>query len=306
MIELIIKKNDENQTIIRFLKKIIDYKDQNVNLYKLLRTKKIKINNVVIKDSKIKLFEGDVINIYYNLNLKKQRDKIISTLKLPKIAYEDENILIVIKDFNLLVHNSHGDSLDNQVKNFLINKNEYNPIESQSFMVSHVNRIDKLTKGLVIYSKNKKTLDYFLQKINKHEYIEKFYLLKCEGLIKFNDKEISGYIFKNEISKKMIFNTKNSHKYSQTSKTLLKVILKNIKDNYSILEAKLITGRKNQIRSTMEFLKHPIENDYKYGAKKISNNKWINLFAYKIRFVNLDNDFDYLNNLIVEIPVKFN
>ena len=304
MLKIIVNKNDSGQTIIKFLKKIIDLKSK-VNIYKLFRTKDIKVNNKVEKDPKFIINENDEILIFSNdIILKEQRDVIKKTNLVPVVYYEDENILIVLKEHGLLIHNVYGESLDNVVKNYLIDKKEYDPQTTQSFVISHIHRLDKLTKGLVIYAKNKKTLDLLLKRINDKKYINKFYLLKCEGAIKEKSFSISGYIYQDSEIEKMVFTEQNVDKYSKNCQTNFK-LLEVGKDNNSILEAELITGRKNQIRASLEFYQHPIINDYKYGGNKIINNKKILLFAYKIIFNNFEGHLSYLNNKIISMDVDF-
>ncbi len=301
ILKIIVLKDDSNQTIFNFLKKVISFDKTKINLYKLFRKKKIKLNNNVLKDYRYFIRENDVIDIYSNqVFLKKQRDKVLKTKIKPKIVYEDENILIVDKEHGMLVHNLYGESLDNIIKNFLIDKNEYDIKKNQSFLISHIHRLDKTTRGLIIYAKNKKTSKIFLEKINDKKFINKFYLLKCEGIVKEKIFTLNGFIYKDENKKKMIFSKKEVYN-SKSCITNFKLI--KIDKNFSILEAELITGRKNQIRASLEYLNHPILNDYKYGAKKISNKNKIYLFAYKIVFNNFSKHLKYLNNKIITINI---
>ncbi len=295
MVKIIVKVNDSDQTISRFLKKMMD-ESSKVNINKMLRTKAIKINNKVVKDPKEVIKENDEICIFNNSYiLKEQRDKIYNTNILIQVAYEDDNILVVVKKHNLLVHNTFGDSLDNAVKNYLVKNKKYDIKNSQSFMISHIHRIDKLTKGLVIYAKNKKTLSILLDKVNDSGYIEKTYLLKCEGKIN-TDFIMSGYIYKDINNEKMRF----SKKYLKNAKEAVThfSVKKNL-ENETILEAILETGRKNQIRASLESISHPIVNDYKYGGKHINSKKMIYLFACKISFHNFKESLEYLNDKVI-------
>ncbi len=301
MVELKVKKNDDGQSIISFLKKMISYKKERVNLYKLIRTKKIKVNNQLVKDTSFVIFENDIITIYYDVKIMEKHDRLMYTNAKIQVVYEDENLLVVIKDHNILVHNAYGDSLDNMVQNYLVDKNEYNFSNEQTFVISHVHRIDKLTKGLVMYGKNRKIQQYLLNKISQNEFIEKVYLLECEGLVSFTDLELSGFLEHSEPLKKMIFSTE-PHEDAKSSITIFKLIEK--REKTSILEARLVTGRKNQIRASLEYLKHPIVNDYKYGARKINHEKMIYLYAYKLQFNNFSDDFKYLNGKTIVMDVQ--
>jgi 23S rRNA pseudouridine955/2504/2580 synthase len=66
-----------------------------------------------------------------------------------------------------------------------------------------------------------------------------------------------------------------------------------IEDDYATIE--LITGRKHQIRATMEYMGCPIVNDFRYGAHSRSREKYIALNAYILEFADFEGDFAYLN-----------
>lgn len=82
--------------------------------------------------------------------------------------------------------------------------------------------------------------------------------------------------------------------------TSYKVMKKN--KDYSLLDVDIKTGRKNQIRVTMEYLKHPIIGDKKYSSKNNSL-KRLALHAYKLIIKNpLTNKIDKYE---IEIPKSF-
>ncbi|MBY7703981.1 RNA pseudouridine synthase [Vibrio harveyi] len=72
----------------------------------------------------------------------------------------------------------------------------------------------------------------------------------------------------------------------------------------NLILVKLITGRKHQIRAMLSYLKNPILNDFRYGGKKINDEKIIYLSASKLIFHNLDKPLDYLNEKIIEFIPK--
>ena len=82
--------------------------------------------------------------------------------------------------------------------------------------------------------------------------------------------------------------------------TKYKVISENNK--YSLLDIELKTGRKNQIRVTMEYLNHSILGDSKYSSKDNSL-KRLALHAYKLVVVNPNTNKEMKFEL--EIPTSF-
>src|SRR6185369_11423340 len=98
-----IAKEEDNQTLISFLKK--RFKTTPLTLiYKLFRTKKIKINGEDVRYYHHRLKTGEEIIIYDN-SLKVSQPNISlkpENLEIdPEIIYEDDNIIIVLKEHGL-------------------------------------------------------------------------------------------------------------------------------------------------------------------------------------------------------------
>ncbi|ELL44990.1 pseudouridine synthase [Spiroplasma melliferum] len=302
VVTLTVKANDVNQTIFNFIKKMFQTTPLSV-IYKLFRNKKIKVNNKVMKERNYKLQLGDQIIIFDKNLVVTERNQAVTynnveTLPL-QVVYEDDNILVVDKPHGVEMHSKFHTSLDAMVQHYLIQKHEYHPEDEQSFVISHVHRLDKLTRGLVLYAKNKITLDLLLAKINQKESIEKKYLAKCEGIIKETDFTLTGYLYKNEDKQKMVF-TKTVQPHAKVVKTHFRV--QHQLTNATWLEVTLITGRKHQIRASLSYLHHPIVNDIKYGAKQETKEYMIALYATTLIFHQLPDHLSYLNEKIIKIP----
>ncbi len=301
VITLTAKANDINQTIFNFIKKMFQTTPLSV-VYKLFRNKKIKVNNKVVKERKYKLRLGDQI-IIFDKNLvfteRQKQTTILDAKLLPlQVVYEDKNILVVDKPHGVEMHSNFHVSLDSMVRNYLIQKKEYNPQDEQSFVISHVHRLDKLTRGLVMYAKNKIILDLLLTKINQKEYIEKKYLAKCESIISEDDFILTGYLYKDDHNKKMVF-TKTAQPIARAVSTHF--IVQERLANVTWLEGTLITGRKHQIRASLGYFHHPVVNDVKYGAQQITKAYMIALYATTLSFHKLPDHLSYLNEKVIKI-----
>ena len=109
---------------------------------------------------------GDVVTIYLT---KEQEESFIEKKNVEtsekmefKVIYEDENILVVNKPTNLLVHDGddklkNDDTLTKQVLNYLIKTNAYDPSKENIFIPALAHRIDRNTSGLIIAAKNLET-----------------------------------------------------------------------------------------------------------------------------------------------------
>ncbi|WHQ37536.1 RluA family pseudouridine synthase [Spiroplasma sp. SV19] len=302
IITLTVKDNDVNQTIFNFMKKMFQTTSLSV-LYKLFRNKKIKVNNKVIKERNYKLQLGDQILIFDKNLVVTERKQQITTNNTEQdeltVVYEDQNILVVDKPHGVEMHSTFHTSLDGMVQNYLIQKGAYQPATEQSFVISHVHRLDKLTRGLVLYAKNKISLDLLLTKINQKSSIEKKYVAQCEGIISEDEFTIKGYLWKDESQQKMIFKL-TAQPNSKQVITYFKVVKRT--NNTTWLEITLGTGRKHQIRASLSYLKHPIINDVKYGATRVTKAYLIALYATTLTFHQLPAPLEYLNEKVIKIP----
>ncbi|MGL5268411.1 MAG: RluA family pseudouridine synthase [Spiroplasma sp.] len=298
MIRLIIKEHDSNQTLLNFLKK--SFKNESLSkIYHLFYKKKIKVNNKRVTNFKYLIHKDDVILIFDQKLTLATKEKLINPEIKPEIIYQDKNILVVLKEHGVVTHSPTNKSLDNIVRYYLLQK-EANLFNSQTFTISHQYRLDKLTKGLVIYPKTR-LAQQSLAKAQANNDIIKKYLVVCEGKLT-KDMVVSGFIFKDELHQKMIFSKKkvNNSKSCQTIIKLLKMI-----GNFSLLECQLVTGRKHQIRATLSYLDLSIVGDKKYGSQYQLKDQ-IMLFAYYLTFQNLSEPLVYLNQKKIILPFMQN
>ena len=296
MIEIKVEKNDANQRFDRFLRKYLENAPLSV-IQKNIRKKNFKINN---KRAKIDdfIYEDDKIKMYirdedFNKWVRKTDFKP-SDFKLD-IVYEDENVIIMDKDYGLLTHsaskNDYGNNLVDYMLSYLYKSRSFD-MSDKTFKPAVVNRLDRNTAGLVIGAKNAQTLRA-LNKAIRDDKIEKYYLTLVNGKID-KDFKIDSSIKKNE--------NKNKIKKSKDGKHIL-TYFHPIETNgiYTLLECKLVTGRTHQIRYSLKENKTPILGDRKYGDNKINSSmkkyKIANqiLLAYKVRFDNIEG-LEYLNN----------
>ncbi|ADR24890.1 RluA family pseudouridine synthase [Mycoplasmopsis bovis] len=274
MHKFVAHKNDGGRKLIKYISSL--FKDlPESRIYKLLRQKCVKINGKRITDSNHIINEGDEVVIY---GIKEQATIYIYDVGLQldsKIIYEDDNILIINKKAGKVVHGELL-CLDNQVLSYLKFK------QNSSFKPSHVGRLDKWTSGLIVYAKNYKALRELNDKIG---FFDKIYTLKSD--YNGGDNVVSAYIHHDEKMQKMIVTKNPAGLNNQIVKTKIYV-------DSNKLYAQLLTGRKHQIRATMEYLGYPIYGDIKYGWRK-KTNKRIYLHSYKLGFNNLSSPLEYLN-----------
>ena len=188
------------------------------------------------------------------------------------ILYEDNHVIVVVKEPNIL---SQGDATKDKdlltmVKEYI--KEKYN--KPGNVYVGLVHRLDRPVGGVMVFAKSSKAASRLSEDIKNHKNFTKKYLLVCEGT--FKDKEGE---FTDKLEKLENGNTVISPKGKIST---LKYKVLDEKDNLSLVEVELITGRHHQIRVQFSSRKHPLYGDSRYGNYTGDN---ICLYAYKLSFM---------------------
>lgn len=256
-------------------------------IYKALRKKDIRVNNVRINEN-ITLHTGDIVKVFI-------ADEFLFTDKSDNVSkvsrkstdipviYEDSNILIVDKPSEIEVTG------DNSLTTVLSAK--------YGFTIYPCHRLDRNTTGITLFAKNKQSEQILFEKFKRHE-IEKHYICRVYGIPPKKHAILNDYLFKD--NKKSMVYISNTHKKGyQNISTEYFVLSSNKSNNTSILEVILHTGRTHQIRAHLAYIGYPIIGDGKYGRNDINKQfkcKTQNLCSYKMRF-NFTSDSQQLEYL---------
>ncbi|MBE6632072.1 MAG: RluA family pseudouridine synthase [Ruminococcaceae bacterium] len=302
MREFIINKNDAGQRVDKFVKKAVKAIPMSL-LYKSIRTKKIKVNRKRT-EADVMLCEGDIVQMFLSedLFLEDSADNAYMKLKADlDIVYEDENIILCNKNFGMVVHPDNDEEVNTligHIKAYLYQKGEYDPNSENSFVPALCNRIDRNTGGIVIAAKNATALRD-MNEIIKGRYINKKYLCAAHGYFSKKEDTLYGYLFKDSASNTVkIYSSEKEHKGAKKIITKYKVLKE--RNNLSLLEVELITGRTHQIRAHLSFIGHPLLGDGKYGVNRDDKKrgyKYQALYSYKLSFdgITKQSTLSYLN-----------
>ena len=306
---LIIDKNHANQRIDKYLKKLLCQAPSQL-IYKMLRTKDVKVNGVKVKENYI-LKEDDEVSLflYEDRFQEYTRPQTIFDLKIEfDVLYEDEQILVVYKPAGLLVHediNEDMNTLDHQVLTYLYQKGEYDPKDSLGFTPGPVHRLDRNTSGIVIFGKTMQALQALNEMMKKRHCIEKTYLTICKGYI--TSQELIGYV-KKDSNQSLMKIVSQDTQGALKMHTIIESVISS--KDYSLLKVKLVTGRTHQIRIHLASVRHPVIGDRKYGdfeCNRIMKKKYRLdhqfLHAYQICFVKPIGCLKYLQNKVITCPL---
>ncbi len=193
--------------------------------------------------------------------------------------YEDNHIIIVRKEAGEIVQGDKtGDTpLSEIIKDYL--KTKYN--KPGNVFCGVVHRIDRPVTGVVLFAKTSKALTRLNEMLKRGE-IHKTYWALVEGKRKEEEGDIESWLLSDgRINKtRVVAEGTPEAKFSKLHYRVLAV-----GERYSLLEVKLLTGRKHQIRVQLSSTGTPIKGDLKYGARRSNPNGGISLLARKIEFV---------------------
>ena len=209
--------------------------------------------------------------------IKKNNIKLV--LQDSDILFEDNHLIIVNKPCGVLVQGDKtGDTpLLEVIKKYI--KDKYD--KKGNVFLGLVNRIDRPTSGIVIYSKTSKALSRMNEKLKKRE-IKKIYWLIISNKFEYKEGKLEGWFKKNNKKNKSFFfdNEKSDSKFGQLTFKKIQTL-----EKYCKVEVNLITGRHHQIRCNFSEIGYPILGDLKYGSKRSNKDGGIYLHSREIDFI---------------------
>lgn len=281
MKNLIVTDKYNNKKLMNFLLDNFDGLTTSI-FYKTLRKKDIKINDKRISENCL-LRTGDDVKIYV------ADDFLYKKLDIP-IVYQDNNIVIFNKPQSIEITGEN--SLTDYAKKLFSN-------DANTF-IEPCHRLDRNTSGLVLFARNKSSLDELLLAFKNH-LVEKHYICAVYGIPKKKTQRLEAFLFKDS-KKSQVYISDQPQKGYQKIITSYKLIKTNPQKNISLLDIQLETGKTHQIRAHLAYINLPILGDGKYGINKINKEFSLSkqqLSSYSLSFhLPLNSNLSYLNEKI--------
>ena len=190
-----------------------------------------------------------------------------------EVLYEDNHVIVVYKPSNILSQSDITGDTDmlTLVKEYI--KEKYN--KPGNVYVGLIHRLDRPVEGVMVFAKTSKAASRLSEQVRKHE-LKKHYIAVINGVLTEKSGEFSDYLMKLENGNTVV-TTKDKGK-----EAILKYQVLQEKDNYSLVDINLITGRHHQIRVQFSSRGYPLVGDQRYGKR---DNQQIALCSYSLSFI---------------------
>ena len=180
-----------------------------------------------------------------------------------EIVYEDNDLLVVNKPKDMVVHPAPGN-----YSGTLVNALLYHCRGSLSgingvLRPGIVHRIDKDTSGLLIVAKSDRAHVGLAEQIKEHSFSREYEAV-VYGAMKQSSGTVSAPIGRSRIDRKKMCVTDHCSKPAVTHYSVI-----DCANGFSHLALRLETGRTHQIRVHMAYLGHPVAGDPVYGPSKV-------------------------------------
>lgn len=181
------------------------------------------------------------------------------------IVYEDEQIIVINKAKGMTVHPAPGSKHGTLVNAILAHSDDLSGIGGVE-RPGIVHRLDKDTSGLLVVAKTDPA-HASLQKQIQERTTERRYIALVWGETKFNDAVVDAPIGRHPTDRQKMAVIKDTVRYTARNAVTNLHVLERFK-SFTLLEAKLDTGRTHQIRVHCSFIGHPVVGDPMYGGIK--------------------------------------
>ena len=230
-------------------------------LQKLIEDGAVCVNGRTCLTKKSKVKAGDRAEI----TLPPPKALDVSAEEIPlDILYEDDQLLVVNKPRGMVVHPAAGNESGTLVNALMFHCRERLSSINGVIRPGIVHRIDKDTSGLLVIAKTDLAHEALSRQLKEHTITRRY-----EALVFDNLREDEGTVDaplgrdpQNRLRRAVVWNGPDARRAVTHWRVLERF------GAYTLIEARLETGRTHQIRVHMSYIKHPLVGDMVYGPRK--------------------------------------
>ncbi len=254
---------DKGQSLLR-IDKFLMHRIENASRNRIQNA--IEQGNVLVNDKTVKAsYKVKPLDVISVVLPHPPRDTEVYPEELPlNIIYEDDDVLVVNKEAGMVVHPGYNNYTGTLVNGLVFHFQQLPTLPGNDGRPGLVHRIDKDTSGLLLISKNERSMTYLARQFFEHIITRKYLALAWGDLEQ--DGTVDGYIGRSVSDRRVmaIYDDPEKGKWSVTHYKVLERL------NYvTLIECQLETGRTHQIRAHMKHIGHPLFSDATYGGDKI-------------------------------------
>ena len=229
------------------------------NIQKLIASGHVTVNAAVQRTSyKVQL--GDRISI----TVPPPEPTNIRAEEIPlDIQYEDDQIIVINKPKGMTVHPAPGSKTGTLVNAILAHSDDLSGIGGVE-RPGIVHRLDKDTTGLLVVAKTDLAHSSLQGQIQERT-AERRYIALVWGETKFSEAVVDAPIGRHPTDRQKMAVIKDTGRYTSRGAITNLTVLERFA-GFTLLEAKLDTGRTHQIRVHCSFIGHPVVGDPTYGG----------------------------------------
>jgi RluA family pseudouridine synthase len=238
----------EAQTLLDALARLFP-ESSKTTLRQMLQGGRVRVNGAVEKNARCELGAGDLVEI---------GQKSVQPVLPPGLAilHEDDDVIVVLKSHGLLTVATERER-ETTAQAYL---NVY--LQSKGAERVHVvHRLDRETSGVLVFAKHFTAREALKEKFAAHD-IERVYVAVIEGALDPPRDTFRSHL--RERKDLRMESVDDLHPDAKLAVTHYRTIETN--GRFSLLEIRLETGRKNQIRTHLAEAGHPIAGDRLYGS----------------------------------------
>lgn len=250
-LELIISEKQDGQWLFSVLK--TELKASKPVIQEWMTYHNIKVNHEPVKNN-ILVKKGDRLFIDLQEN---EESSVIPEYGELDILFEDRHMLIVNKPAGISTHpNEEGQT------GTLANLIAYHfQVNGETIKVRHVHRLDQDTSGAVVFAKHRLAHAILDQQLEQKT-LRRTYLAIVEGKLKPKKGKIDSPIGRDRSHP----TRRRVSPGGQAAVTHYRTLAINAREQLSLAELELETGRTHQIRVHMASIGHPLTGDTLYGG----------------------------------------